>query len=128
MPSNSAKAFVLSAGLSLVTGSAVLAQTGVPRDLRDLPRREDLLVEPGTIQPIERPQTAEPELPPAEQLDLGLPEEVVAEGESTEEEVAGEELPEEEASGEADAAASVEEETASDHTDPVAVSSPPVSC
>ena len=109
------------------TTNAFLLQFGL-RDLRDLPRREDLLVEPGTIQPIERPQTAEPELPPAEQLDLGLPEEVVAEGESTEEEVAGEELPEEEASGEADAAASVEEETASDHTDPVAVSSPPVSC
>jgi hypothetical protein len=36
MPLNSAAAFFLSAGLSVVTGSAVLAQTDVPRELRDL--------------------------------------------------------------------------------------------
>ena len=43
MPSNSAAAVFLAAGLSLVTGSALLAQTDARRDLRDL-RYCELLV------------------------------------------------------------------------------------
>ena len=43
MPSNTAAVFVLAAGLSLVAGSALLAQTDVPRDQRDL-RQCELIV------------------------------------------------------------------------------------